>query len=492
MSDYSEYSEYSDAPNDTFDYIASNRRTEMTSAKSKTDNGPADPYIYIISQEESKNGKEVSSFQYKMKRSSKKSPESFTIKNLPKLAELKKGQLYTVAIRYDGNYLTCVAHSLIPTKATITITRETEGGSIVLDKMTNQNGEINHLNFINNKIDSFYPIPKAGVVLRILMPGTEQSAFESIESLLVEGFPEMIKVNVSKPEINYTNSIVFQQVISVPRRLPPTYPYYYFEEGKVTEIDGSNRYITKAFPETAKNSPSILICQVNKSFQVDILTSLAFTGAEHIILDCVNKRLQPRTIDTFRFENWNIKRTNPKNSTSFTGEQVLPGMVFVKLVKKNVDGIIQIIDTLYPGPDVQDVKVRLAFLRPAGNYDLINTLPVPDTKILPEYSPKKSRSLKSPRKHKSHMEVKKKPAKKEKRSKSPRKSNSQPKPKPVVEEYYYYSDEDEPAPSPNLKIYVDENGNIIDNSGAPKKDKTISDILRKIKKSGATPKILSK
>ncbi|EAX85664.1 hypothetical protein TVAG_091350 [Trichomonas vaginalis G3] len=459
-----------------------------------------DPFVYLYSQVIPKDGKKISSFQYKLNRKTKKSEESLNVMNLPTLNPLKNGQLYILALKNDGNYMTSTATGFIPDMATITVTRETLTGSVVLEKMTNNSGKLRHANSITNLIDSSFPIPNGAVVLRILQAGTASNSFETIASLLVEGYPETIKVNISKPEEKYSQSFAFQQLPTVPRRLAPTYPYYSVENGTVTEVHGDKKYVTKDFPDSARNTPSILICQVEQNFEIHVLTSFPFGGSETIILDCLNRKNEPRSLDSIKFENWNIKRTSKRLNTSYTKDEILPGMVFVKIVRKNVDDIIQIYDTLYPGPRYKDVKVRLTITKPTGALGLLNTVPIPDTKILPGFRKHShSSNHKQPKKEEEkpkEKETPKKPEKKEPKKeekkdekKSPKKKQEKPspaKPKPVVEEYYYYySDEDEP-PVQNVTIYVDEDGNIIEGEGAGvQKGKKISDVLKKMNESGA-------
>lgn len=443
----------------------------------KTNYNSKDTHYIIYSQLLDTASQKLNSFQYLMNKSTKKSDESLNVMNLPNLNVLHKDQFYIVALKYEDKYVSSIGCAIVPSESTVTVVRNTQSGDIVIDSLVNSSGKPKHSNPNNTIIPSSHKIPVGAVVLRIIGQGSSSSSYDCYESMLVDSYNDSIKVIVSgKDSIN--NSFMFSQLQSLPKRLPPTYPYIHLDGAETaTEIDGNIKTKIDNLPEVVRVAPTFIISEVDKSFKLKVIAAYPFYGNETVVIDCLNSKGQARSLDMFTFDNWRFVRSNPKLNSTFNEEQLIPGMVLIKIAKRNADDNIQILQTLFPGPHVKDVKIRFTRVDPnTGKMSLFNTIPVPDSKLDPNFKLSKRSRSKSPSKAKS-------PAKKKQEPKPvPEKKPS--KPKPVVEYYYYsYSDEEPEVEVKNVTIYVDENGNIIQN-GKKKSNQKLDDVLKKMNKDG--------
>ncbi|EAY22891.1 hypothetical protein TVAG_076380 [Trichomonas vaginalis G3] len=395
-------------------------------------------------------------------------PKDFTkVSDLPDLEKTSDHKLiYVLALRNDIKNFSTVAYSIIPNKASIWISRESPTGSRTIDDITNDDGKLNHMMELPPFIYDQYPVPPNATILHFVNKDRKNNTLKVMETLLIDGNPDVIKVSVTGVN-GFANSFVFKQPIEVVRDMSPPYPHFQFKGEQVIEHYGILRHRIQMVPSGIQTTPMLLICQVVRTKRMNVLSYFPINCNETIFLECLNDKLEPRNLDSMKIEKGKMVHQNSKLNTSFNQNTLYPGMILIKIIRPNSEDVVQVMDTLYPGPEVHDVKIRLALPKPEGGYNLLTTIPVPNTRIN-EY--KKNRI------DTRHNYYAREYGKKRRDS------------KPIIE-YYYYSDEDEsddepPPVLPKLTIYVDDDGNIIDTDGRPTKDGKLTDILSKMNEKG--------
>ncbi|EAY11784.1 hypothetical protein TVAG_106790 [Trichomonas vaginalis G3] len=399
--------------------------------------------------------------------SSQPNEECFSkIKNMPNLYTLTKGSIFLLALRNDQSFYTHIGYSVIPNNGKILISKETEKGAVPIDSMINSDGVVKHYTSPTPIINEDYKVPPKAVILRFFIIDEVKNAYQIVQTLLIDGCQETIRVSITGDK-NFSNSFTFKQPLNVKRNMPPTYPYIDFHHhNKVREIDGVLRHKFKFMPEMVKNTAAILVCQVIGTKRIQVISSYPLCGKETIFVECTNDNYEPRTLDQVKFDTCRIKHLNHKLNTSFKQNALYPGMILIKLVRPNIENRVQVYDTLYPGPEVHDVKIRVVIPKSDNEYSLITTIPVPNTRIIEE---KRERI---DFRHELYKERYGKGSEDE----------------DAIIEYYYYSDDEEEkekvAVLPKLVLYVDDDGRIIDKDGTNANSSKLNDILTKMNMKG--------
>ena len=492
-----------------------------------------DPYILTYVQNMNTSTNQYDTYQYLINRKTKQSEQVTKIHGLVSLSTIGEKTVFAAIMRIEENAATVIGSCIIPSDYHLKITKSTSQNLVVIDELVNisTTGKTEHLTRnASLTVPAAQSLPPSVVVIRLIRKNLKTGQYVCYETLLPDFCPESIKVSSENGKY-IMNSVEFYQSKSAGIR-NPLYPHISFSQNGIFACNGEIKTQIVDYPNGAQKQSCFLVTKFTAEAHLKVLNMIPYFGSETFVIDGLNDKGQPRTMDMFNIKDSKVIRTKSVNSSFSVSKKehsYRPGMILLLVNEPNADGVVQLLDTLFFGFKAKEINLRFTMIDPEkGSMILLKTTPIPQSKliILKKESRERLKKLsdintvpinltmppKRPKKHhhnhhhhngeehrqkktssdskKSEQDKKEKPKKEENKPRKESKPESQPK---IIQEYYYYSDEEETEVEVrNITLYVDEDGNVVSDEKGGKTGQNIDEVLKEMNQEDGQVKVVEK
>ena len=340
-------------------------------------NMPEDDFYMTYQQKMNEKTLKYDSFEYVMDKKSNDAVSTNFINNMLNLESVPDTFLYAIILKKEAKHFNVVGSCLVPPRGHLTITNEMQTGTKVLDDIMNVDNKGRHKNKENSSIPNNKEIEEGATIIRIITLDKETNQYICKETLMPVYVNGVINV-ASYGETGCLSSISYGTKSDSDEKNRPPVPYLKFTDHSIIEYFGDYVFTLDSLPDPAYIKPSILVCKVHHFNKISIIHGMVCTSGATFIIDFVDEDHVTKSLDIFTISDGKVNRQGSVDSS--LKEKPLPGMILIKFTKKNSDGIIQVIETLYLGSSIKNANLRIT--KPeegTGRMILLGSMPIPDT-----------------------------------------------------------------------------------------------------------------
>ena len=334
-------------------------------------------------------------FQYTFQKRKSAPKKIYFISKLINLSTIPERNVLAVVMRFENKAFSVLGSIILPSQSTLLLSKIGKKKKVLVDDIKNFDGQLKHIQTsITTEVPLLFHIPQNACIIRIIGRNTETDTYEVISSLLPDYSPLKYELTMTttKDARNSAPIIEFEQGIEAGIRLPQEYPFIIEKNNEMFEITEEGR-IKFANLKSIKEDVYTIVVTLFNNAGYYCISSTEAKGDEYFTLEVANGEGLMKTLDAFVFRNGKISRKSKENR-SITQNKYIPGMILIKIIHINDEGLSEVVDTLFAGVDASSIQLKA---RSALDQSKIKySIPIPITLLGPrrKYKTKKSKSTK--------------------------------------------------------------------------------------------------
>ena len=368
-------------------------RNYRKQAKAEESEGTASSSSCIIySQTFNQFTMQYDTFQYTFQKRKSAPKKIYFISKLINLSTIPERNVLAVVMRFENKEFSVLGSIIVPSQSTLLLHRIGKSKKVLIDDVKNFDGQLKHIQTsITTEVPLLFHIPKNTCIIRLIARNPESDTYEVVSSLLPDYSPLKYQLTMTstKDARNPSQIIEFEQGVEAGVRLPQEYPFIIEKDNEMYEVTEEGR-IKFANLKSIKEDVYTIVVALYNNLGYNCISSTEVKGGEYFTLEVAGSDGNMKTLDAFILRNDKISRKSKENR-SITQNKYIPGMILIKIIHINDDGLAQVMDTLFAGVDASSVQLKA---RSALDQSKIKySIPIPITLLGPKrkYKPKKSR-----------------------------------------------------------------------------------------------------
>lgn len=306
---------------------------------------------------------ECDTFEYMLTKSNSSPYSIRTVKDMVEMSGINDNILICAILKLNGIKYECLGTLLIPPKAKIKVMLQGKHENVLCDSIKNDNGRVLHdMKDVSASIPISQEIKDSVVVIRFITWNQNNKRYEAVDSILPDYSPYTYIVRGTN------DGIEFEQSKNAGVRLPR---YNHCKEGPngIIEVSRYGKKLLKGLNSVNLDAYTIVVYFISHKSN-KVISVHEFQSGNSYSLESINTEGNTIIVDSFTIDDCKIIR-NTKANASYNEPKIRPGMIMVKILHGNNEGVIQVLDSLY----TEEANVQLNVKN--AEKELIASIPLP-------------------------------------------------------------------------------------------------------------------